>query len=178
MPEPENSNTHRVAKVPLVLCYRARQTTSPASLNCSASRASNHSCSLLFVWMTATSPKPSGLTWFDPLPEHNSRIPLISMITRLLGLLISSICCSTGRSSRYLSSAHIRRSGSPTVKKSIGDGASIVPRVMLDKKPARNRIDRMPRFWIEWWTAILVCRARKAFWRWAQRSWGKTIQLV
>ena len=47
----ENACVHKV-----VNDHRALQTTSPSSPNVSASRASSHSCPLLFVFTTAISP--------------------------------------------------------------------------------------------------------------------------
>lgn len=154
---------------------RARQITSPSKFNCKASRASNHSCSLLFVRTTAISPMPKGLIVCARRPEQIRRSSPMSMKMRLLGLLMSSMSESTGRSSRYLSSAHIRRWASPTRRKSVGEGDSMVPRVTLEMKPVRRSMLRIPRFCVVWSTAILWCRARKAFWTRAHRSYGKGI---
>jgi hypothetical protein len=150
--------------------HRARQTSSPPNFSCSASRASNHSYSLCFVLTTAISPIPSGLTVCARLPVHIRRISSSSMKTRLLGILTSAMFCKTGRSSRYLRSAHIRRWASPALWKSVGDGFSMVPRVMLDKKPARSRMERMPKFCFVCSTDTCWCLARKAFCTRAQRS--------
>ena len=125
--------------------YRALHTTSPGILNCSASLASNHWCSLSAVLTIATSPIPSGFTCPLLLPEQIILIPCISKITLLLGLLMSSMALNTGWSSRYLSSAHMRRSDSFAALKSDGEGPATVPRVMEEMNPARRRMERMPR---------------------------------
>lgn len=155
--------------------HRALQTTSPGMPNCNASLASSHSCSFFFVRTTAISPIPKGFIVCALRPLHILLISPRSMKTRRLGKLMRLIYERTGLSSRYLSSAHIRRSASPTHSKSDGEGDAMVPRVMLLRKPARNRIERIPRFCVEWSTATKRCRARKAFWRRAQRSWGSGI---
>lgn len=157
---------------------RARHITSPSKFSCKASRASNHSCSLLFVRTTAISPIPSGLIVCARRPEQIRRNSPMSMKIRLLGLLMSSISERTGRSSRYLSSAHIRRWASPTRRKSVGEGDSMVPRVTLEMKPVRRSMLRIPRFCVVWSTAILLCRARKAFWTRAHRSYGSGIATI
>lgn len=89
--------------------HRARHTTSPPSPSRKASRASSHSCSLSSVCTTATSPIPRGFTCCALRPEHILRISSGDINIRLLGLLMSSMPFSTGRSSRYFRSAHIRR---------------------------------------------------------------------
>lgn len=57
----------------------------------------------------------------------------------------------------------------------MGEGDSIVPRVTLEMKPVRRRMLKIPRFCVVWSTAILWCRARKAFCMRAHRSYGKGI---
>ena len=143
--------------------------------SCNASLASNHSYSLFFVRRTAISPIPNGLTVFAERPEHSRRISLMSMNTRLLGLLTRCMFSRSGLSFLYFRSAHIRRCASPASTNLSGHGASIVPRVMLVRKPARRRMERMPRFWVVWGTEMRAWRARKAFWRRAQRSCGSGI---
>ena len=56
------------------------------------------------------------------------------------------------------------------MRKSAGEGDAIVPRVKEEMKPARRRMERMPRFWEVCGTEIRACRARKAFWTCAQRA--------
>lgn len=150
--------------------YEARQITSPLRRSCNASLASNHSYSLLFVRNTAISPMPRGLTVFAERPVHNRRISLMSMNTRLLGLLTRCMFSRIGLSFLYLRSAHIRRCASPASTNFSGEGASTVPRVMLVINPERRRMERTPRFWVVWGTEMRAWRARKAFWRRAQRS--------
>jgi len=64
------------------------------------------------------------------------------------------MCDSTGRSSRNFKSAQMRFWASETWWKDSGFGEEIVPRVREERKPERRRMERMPRFWVEWSTAI------------------------
>lgn len=134
--------------------YWALHTTSPSNLICNASLASNHSCSLLFVCTTAISPRPKGLMVCARRPEQIRLISEVSMKTLRLGFDTSDMELRTGRSSRYFNSAHIRFCASPTVWNESGEGPSMVPRVRELMKPVRRRIERMPRFWVVWSTAI------------------------
>jgi len=151
--------------------YLARQTTSPSNPILSASLASSHSHSFFFVLTTAISPMPSGFTALALLPEHTLPNSWGLINTLLLGRLTRAMALRTGASARYLSSAHMRCSaGDFEASKSTGEGEVMVPRVREERKPARRRMERMPRFWVVCGTAMCVCRARKAFWRRAQRS--------
>lgn len=51
----------------------------------------------------------------------------------------------------------------------------MVPRVRVVRKPARRRIERIPRFWVLWSTATEWCRALNAFCICEQRSCGRGI---
>jgi len=130
--------------------HRALQMTSPDTFNRKASRASNHSCSLKFVLTIAISPNRNGLTNCALLPVEIARSSLVSIKTRLLGLLTTSMWLRTGLSSRYFSVAHIRRSVSLALWKATGSGSSTVPLVIFVMKPLRRRMDRIPRF-------VVVC---------------------
>lgn len=90
-------------------CHCARQITSPDNFIWRASRASSHSFSLSFVFTTAISPNARGFIVWALRPEHSRRSSDGSKKIRLLGLLMSDMPRSTGRSSRYLRSAHILR---------------------------------------------------------------------
>ena len=146
---------------------------SPGIFSARASLASSHSCSLTLVRTMATSPMPRGFTCCVVRPEQMARRSERDMKTRLLGWLMSSMVVRTGWSLRYLRDAQMRWEERAVLEeKAEGEGPAVVPRVREEMKPARRRMERMPRDWVVCGRAREACRARKAFCSFEQTSCG------